>query len=83
MSNQKKISFWKGNRLSGHFQLTIQEIVEKFVKSEAYKDWKAGESYNLARTINLWIIDKQGLGSVFDKKDWPAIENAIRKEVLS
>ena len=60
-------NFWKENKISGFFQLTKQELIEKFQEWLPSRDLTWHSNYSTMDAINCFVSD--GLNSVGNTED--------------
>jgi hypothetical protein len=73
-----KFNFWKDNRKDQHFQLTGEELTEKFLAWMRQQERDMLEYYSSDRVIRIFITTKDGLSSVFDEEQWDEIFNLCK-----
>lgn len=62
--------FWRDNKLTQEFTLTISELEEKFKQWLTTKDQAWINYYNTERAIRAFITDKEGLSSVHEESEF-------------
>lgn len=79
-STEETFNFWKGNKISGHFQLTGKELIEKFmlwlIKKEI--DWL--EYYPMEVIVPAFITEELDSVGNYENKfaEYRQMENILR-----
>lgn len=77
----EKMKLWKGNRVDQEYELTPEEIINKFFESQEWRDWKTGNTYSsIYYLFRIFVGSRTGLNSVMEQKDLMKIEAMIRKD---
>ena len=78
MDGNTKMPLWKDNKISGKYEMSYEEIRQKFKKSKYYGYW--GEYWLLDRALSAFISEKEengGLSSVWEKEDFEKLMKYI------
>ncbi len=83
----KKIKLYKDNKISNKYDLTLEELAQKFIESKYYQDYVKGHFYNMFQALIVFIGSADGLNSTCEHKDiaedsnnYLQIKNIINKQ---
>ena len=62
----KTITLYEENKIDKEYELTFEEVYNKFIETEYYKDFKERGAYMLTQGVTLFIGSKDGLNSAYD-----------------
>lgn len=68
------MKLWKDNKSNQEYEIPEKEIIDKFLKSDFYK-----EELPLGIRLMRFIVDKNGLNSVFETKDFHKLLDELLK----
>lgn len=65
-----RIMLWKENKTDQGWQISVSDLVARFMKSERYTDKDALYYHGVDMSLAAFISDKDGLNSVIEKPDF-------------
>jgi hypothetical protein len=76
------MKLWKHNRTDMEYELTDKELIDNFLLSQYFRDWKTGIAFNLDRNFLLWVTmpEPDGIDTYIEKEDCDRILNLIHKD---
>lgn len=76
MEQPKKFTFWRENSLDQEFQLTPEELKEKFLSWMGQQDESYLDHYAFKLPL-IFITNKDGLNSVYEDNELLGIERVL------
>ncbi|MDB0600287.1 hypothetical protein PL373_13360 [Tenacibaculum maritimum] len=77
MKTQKQtFKFWKENKLNQEFELSLDEIKNKYREYLKTKE-KSWIEYYGHQTVNAFVGDKDGLNSVAESEDYSLLQDEL------
>lgn len=73
------IKLWKENKTDQEWEISISDIVEKFMRSKDYNDNELMDYYGPEHLLSLFIGSKDGLNSVIDQIDFKKVSHHLLK----
>ena len=75
-------TFWKENKTDNEYQLTAEELVDKFKAWLLRKDQEWLEYYNIVMIVRCFITANDGLKSTFKESEMPSILSHLERIYL-
>lgn len=77
LMEEEKIKLWKGNRISGEYEMNATDVISKFFESKFYSEEVIIGEQNLFRMFRSFLGSKEGLNSTVESEDIEKLEQLL------